>query len=252
MSQPTSRLKPFHSSRFHRPEQVLVVEDEKSIREAVAITLQQENYRVLTAADGETALMMLRQASEPHPLEPINLLILDLILPKLDGLDLCKLVRNDGYNLPILMISARTSEIDRITGLEIGADDYLPKPFGMRELVARCRALLRRSYRSAPLPDTTLTVGEIQLSTDTHCVTVRGEAVSLTPKEFMLLELLMREPQVWSREQLLQQVWGQSFTGDARTVDVHIRMLREKLEINPSQPNYILTVRGVGYRLHSV
>lgn len=240
----TSRLNPL----LRPSESVLVVEDELSIREAVVFTLQQENYQVLTAADGETALHLI-QGSTAETIAAIDLVILDLMLPKLDGLALCQLLRSDGYNLPILMISARNSETDRVLGLETGADDYLAKPFGMRELVARCRALLRRCYCPPRRSSYSLSLGDIELCSETHQVSVRGNEILLTPKEFMLLELFMRHPrQVWSREQLLQQIWGKTFVGDARTVDVHIRMLREKLEENPSQPTYLVTVRGAGYR----
>jgi two-component system phosphate regulon response regulator PhoB len=182
-----------------------------------------------------------------------DLIVLDLMLPHVNGLDLCRLIRHDGYQVPILILSAKASETDRVVGLEVGADDYLPKPFGMRELIARCRALLRRSNYTNPKPSTTqLTFHSIVLYPQECRVTVQDQEVNLSPKEFRLLELFMRHPRrVWSREQLIERVWGPDFMGDSKTVDVHIRWLREKLEADPSHPKYLVTVRGFGYRFGS-
>jgi two-component system phosphate regulon response regulator PhoB len=228
---------------------ILVVEDENLIREMLVLALEAEGFAIATAADGRTALALL-QNSEPNFGEiPFDLVILDLMLPQINGLDICRLLRHQGNHVPILILSAKGSETDRVLGLEVGADDYLTKPFSIRELIARCRALLRRQ-RLGSLPQLpVLQYKEINLYLQECRVTVQGEEVSLSPKEFRLLELFMTHPRrVWSREQLLDQVWGADFVGDSKTVDVHIRWLREKLEKDPSHPEYLVTVRGFGYR----
>jgi two-component system, OmpR family, phosphate regulon response regulator PhoB len=181
-----------------------------------------------------------------------DLVILDLMLPHVNGLDLCRFLRRQGNAIPILILSAKGTETDRVVGLEVGADDYLTKPFGMRELVARCRALLRRTVQTAAaaVPEVaTLRFQEIVLYPQECRVTIAGNPVNLSPKEFRMLELFMSHPRrVWPREQLLERIWGPDFMGDSKTVDVHIRWLREKLETDPSHPQYLLTVRGFGYR----
>jgi two-component system phosphate regulon response regulator PhoB len=174
--------------------------------------------------------------------------VLDLMLPGLGGLELCRQLRKAGDATPILVVSARDSEADRVLGLEVGADDYLIKPFGMRELVARCRALLRRSSSGAS-PSKQVVHGNLCLYPEECRVTRDGLDVNLSPKEYRLLELFMQHPRrVWSRDKLLEQVWGHDYFGDSKTVDVHIRWLREKLELNPSAPEHLVTVRGFGYR----
>ncbi len=228
---------------------ILLVEDEDLIREMLILALEAEGYAIATAADGRTALALL-QNDEPAVGEfPFDLVVLDLMLPQINGLDICRLLRYQGNPIPILILSAKGSETDRVLGLEVGADDYLTKPFSMRELVARCRALLRRQ-RFGGLPQLqVLQFKDITLYPQECRVLVRGHEVSLSPKEFRLLELFMSYPRrVWSREQLLDQVWGADFVGDSKTVDVHIRWLREKLERDPSHPECIITVRGFGYR----
>ena len=228
---------------------ILVVEDEDLIREMLVLALEEEGYEVITAVDGRTALALF-QDSEPTDGDfRFDLLILDLMLPQINGLDLCRLLRYQGNYVPILILSAKASETDRVLGLEVGADDYLTKPFSMRELIARCRALLRRQ-RLISMPQTpVLQLRDVTLYPQECRVTVRGKEVNLSPKEFRLLELFMSYPRrVWSREQLIDQVWGPDFLGDTKTVDVHIRWLREKLEQDPSQPEYLITVRGFGYR----
>ncbi len=230
---------------------VLVVEDEDLIREMVQLALEDEGYEVTVAADGQKAWSYLYRTDNFQEEPGFDLLVLDLMLPQLNGLDLCRLLRHQGNPVPILILSAKGTETDRVLGLEVGADDYLTKPFSMRELIARCRALLRRQRLNvAPAQPQQLNFGEITLLPQECRVLVRGEEVSLSPKEFRLLELFMGYPRrVWSRDQLLDQVWGHDFVGDSKTVDVHIRWLREKLEKDPSQPEYIITVRGFGYRL---
>lgn len=231
---------------------VLIVEDEELIRETIALALTEEGYEVSTAEDGRKGLELISKAGETHQAEalPFDLVILDLMLPYVNGLDLCRLIRHEGSSVPILMLSAKGTETDRVVGLEVGADDYLTKPFGMRELVARCRALLRRHRRSQlQVQEATLRFHEIVLYPQECRVMIRGEEVNLSPKEFRILELFMSHPRrVWSREQLIERIWGPDFMGDSKTVDVHIRWLREKLELDPSRPEYLLTVRGFGYR----
>ncbi|MGB7249580.1 MAG: response regulator transcription factor [Phormidesmis sp.] len=232
---------------------VLLVEDEALIRETVALSLADEGFEVFVADNGQRALEMLLGSAESGQgaIADISLVILDLMLPGMNGLDLCRLVRHRGMNVPILILSAKGTETDRVVGLEVGADDYLTKPFGMRELIARCRALLRRSQSdSKPDDKTVFKFSDITLHTDECQVLLAGKEINLSPKEFKILELLISQPKrVWSRDQIIDQVWGYDFMGDNKTVDVHIRWLREKLEENPSAPKYLKTVRGFGYRL---
>jgi two-component system, OmpR family, phosphate regulon response regulator PhoB len=221
---------------------VLIVDDEELIRETVALHLTDDGFNAVMAEDGRQALDLMRQRDR------VDLIILDLMLPFLNGLDLCRLLRREGNMVPILMLTAKGSETDRVVGLEVGADDYLTKPFGMRELSARCRALLRRERRILP-QQVILRYQDLWMNLDECRVMVRDALTELSPKEFRLLELFMRNPRrVWSREQLLERVWGPDFMGDSKTVDVHIRWLREKLELDPSRPVYLVTVRGFGYR----
>jgi two-component system phosphate regulon response regulator PhoB len=232
---------------------VLIVEDEELIRETLALGLAEEGFDILIAEDGLTALDILggTAASSRVSCPEINLVVLDLMLPGMNGLDLCRLLRHQGIDVPILILSAKGTETDRVVGLEIGADDYLTKPFGMRELVARCRALLRRQQsKISPEKDDFLKFEEITLHPQECRVFLKGGEVSLSPKEFRILELFMGQPRrVWSRDQIIDQVWGHDFMGDNKTVDVHIRWIREKLEEDPSHPVYLKTVRGFGYRL---
>jgi two-component system phosphate regulon response regulator PhoB len=229
------------------PRRILVVDDEDLIRETVAIALQAEGYTVSVVENGTQALDLL-MAGVPQP-APFDLAILDLMLPGINGLDICRMVRHRNVQIPILILSAKASETDRVVGLEVGADDYLAKPFGMRELIARCRALLRRAHRPQTGTPSVLTYGDIVLDLHELRVTVQDQEVMLSPKEFRILELFMGQPgRVWSRDSLIDQVWGEDFLGDRKTVDVHIRWLRGKIEADPSHPSYIVTLRGFGYR----
>ncbi|MEM1394212.1 MAG: response regulator transcription factor [Cyanobacteria bacterium P01_A01_bin.80] len=239
-----------HAADIGQKSRVLVVEDEELIREMLVLALEGEGYDVETSIDGRLAVEQLQSFDANNLNEAtFDLVILDLMLPQINGLDICRLVRHQGNPVPILMLSAKGSETDRVLGLEVGADDYLSKPFSMRELVARCRALLRRQRLITTTEPPVLNYKEITLYPQECRVLVRGEEVNLSPKEFRLLELFMSYTRrVWSREQLLDQVWGPDFVGDSKTVDVHIRWLREKLEQEPSRPEYIVTVRGFGYR----
>ncbi|MEB3251458.1 MAG: response regulator transcription factor [Cyanobacteriota bacterium] len=232
---------------------VLIVEDEEIIRETIALGLAEEGFEILIAEDGLSALDLLggTAAASRTSRPEIDLVILDLMLPGMNGLDLCRLLRHQAIQVPILILSAKGTESDRVLGLETGADDYLTKPFGMRELVARCRALLRRQQtKASPNHDNVLRFEDITLHPQECRVFLKGEEISLSPKEFRILELFMGQPRrVWSRDQIIDLVWGHDFMGDNKTVDVHIRWIREKLEPDPSHPTYLKTVRGFGYRL---
>jgi two-component system phosphate regulon response regulator PhoB len=228
---------------------ILLIEDEDLIRDMVTVALEEEGYEVQTSSNGRAVLNMLQSSDFSRAKFTPDLIILDLMLPEVNGLDVCRLLRYQGDITPILIVSAKISETDRVLGLEVGADDYLTKPFSMRELVARCRALLRRQKYSSSNSSSVQKYRDISLFSQECRVMVRGNEVSLSPKEFRLLELFMSYPRrVWSRDQLIEQVWGADFLGDTKTVDVHIRWLREKLEREPSQPEYLITVRGFGYR----
>jgi two-component system phosphate regulon response regulator PhoB len=225
---------------------LLVVEDDDTIRETIRDALILEGFEVTACGNGRDALQSLQRASGNE--DPFALVVLDLMLPGLGGLDICRQLRKTGDATPILVVSARDTEADRVLGLEVGADDYLIKPFGMRELVARCRALLRRST-SGGTPSKQVVHANLCLYPEECRVTRDGLDVNLSPKEYRLLELFMHHPRrVWSRDKLLEQVWGHDYFGDSKTVDVHIRWLREKLEANPSAPEHLVTVRGFGYR----
>lgn len=221
---------------------ILVVEDEPSIAEVVGLYLRRAGYQVAMAADGRAALQSLdKQMPE--------LIVLDVMLPGLDGFEIARRVRAEG-DVPIIMLTARRAEADRIAGLEMGADDYVVKPFSPQELVSRVRAVLRRS-KGAPAEDReqALSFGELVIDPQTRLVSVRGEEILLTAKEFDLLWLLGRHPrQVFTRRQLLERVWGQSDYIDPGTVTVHVRRLREKIETDPSNPDHIITLWGVGYK----
>ena len=221
---------------------LLVIDDEANLRHTVSYALRQEGYEVLTAADGDEGLAVFRQAAP-------DLVILDVMLPGQDGFEVCRRLRRES-DVPVVMLTARDTELDKIVGLEIGADDYLAKPFSMRELIARVRALLRRSSRraDAELP---ATLDRDGISVDAARREVRGPAgpIELTPKEFDLLVRLMSRPgQVFTREQLLAAVWGVDQPADSRTVDTHVKTLRERLGDDAQRPRWIETVRGVGYR----
>jgi two-component system phosphate regulon response regulator PhoB len=224
---------------------LLVVEDDETIRETIRDALELEGYAVTACSNGRDALQIIQRAPEG---EGFALVVLDLMLPGLGGLDVCRQLRQAQNQTPILVVSARDSETDRVLGLEVGADDYLVKPFGMRELVARCRALLRRSG-SQKNSAQVLQHANLSLYPEECRVSRDGIDINLSPKEYRLLELFMQYPRrVWSRDKLLEHVWGHDYIGDSKTVDVHIRWLREKLEKNPSAPQHLITVRGFGYR----
>ena len=222
---------------------ILIVEDEEKIARFVTLELEHEGYQVQDAYDGEEAVELAREGS-------FDLIILDLMMPKIDGLQACMRIR-EFSNVPIIMLTARSEDTDKIIGFECGADDYITKPFNILELKARVRALLRRAGMAAQKQGGgRLSMGHITLDVDARAAWKDGKSVDLTAKEFDLMELLMRNPgRVYSRENLLNVVWGYEYIGDYRTVDVHVRRLREKLELDPANPEYILTKWGVGYYL---
>lgn len=224
------------------PEQILIIEDEQAIADGLAWALKQEGYKVEVASDGETGLASVRS-------HPPDLLILDLMLPGLSGWEVCRAIRRTS-SLPILILTARAEELDRVLGLELGADDYVTKPFSTREVIARVRAILRRSSASSLGPDDVFTVEGITMDIARHELTVDGSPVSLSPKEWDLLEILLRNKgRVLTRDILLERVWGGDTFLDRGTLDVHIRWLRQKIERDPGAPSRIITVRGVGYKL---
>ena len=213
------------------------------IATSIQYVLSQEGFSTLMAHNGLKAIQL-------YETERPDLIILDLMMPELDGYEVCRRIRASDKRTPILMLTARTSEIDTVVGLELGANDYIAKPVRLRELVARVKAHLRETPQVSEPTAKGLRLGELFIDTDSRTVTVAEKEVDLTFKEFELLLAMAKQPnRVFSRDQLFAQVWGSDFLGESRTVDVHIRYLREKLEANPSQPKHILTVRGVGYRL---
>ena len=225
---------------------ILLVDDEDSVQKLLSYPLERDGYRVLAAKDGEEALSKFAS-------EPVDLVVLDLMLPKLDGLEVCKRLRSQS-TVPIIMLTARDDELDKVLGLELGADDYITKPFSMREFRSRVKAALRRVQlvrereRDGDGAGEPLELGELEIDLGKRAVTVRGTSVRLTYVEFEILATLARSPgRVFSRTALLERLWGDAAYRDPRTVDVHIRHLREKLERDPRDPEYIFTVRGVGY-----
>ena len=220
---------------------ILLVDDEDAVQKLLAYPLERDGFRVVQARDGEEALARFAE-------ERVDLVVLDLMLPKLDGLEVCKRLRSSS-SVPIIMLTARDDELDKVLGLELGADDYITKPFSIREFRSRVRALLRRAAIPATVEEETLERDGLRIDLGRRDVEVAGRAVQLTYVEFELLRTLAASPgRVFTREMLLQALWGGSDYREPRTVDVHVRHLREKLEDDPSEPEFILTVRGVGYR----
>ena len=221
---------------------ILLVEDEASLAESVRYNLEREGFRVSVAADGRGGLERFRR-------EPPSLVILDLMLPEMSGLDLCRLIRDESQ-VPIIMLTAKDSEADKVAGLELGADDYVTKPFSMRELVSRVRAQLRRAGMASDIGgNEVLSAGPVVLDPERHEVHVRGELVGLPPKEFSLLHLLLaRRGRLVTRQFMLEEIWGPDYFGDTKTLDVHVKRVREKIEEDPRHPRFIVTVRGLGYK----
>jgi two-component system, OmpR family, response regulator RegX3 len=221
---------------------VLLVEDEPSLADSIQYSLEREGFLVQVAADGERAVSRFR---EGRP----SLVLLDLMLPKLSGLDVCRIIRQES-TIPIVILTAKDGEADKVAGLELGADDYVTKPFSMRELISRVRAHLRRAGMSADAaPVEFLRGGPVELDLARHEARVRGEEIRLTPKEFELLEVFLeRKGRLLTRDFLITEVWGPNYFGDTKTLDVHVKRLRQKMEENPHNPVHLLTVRGLGYR----
>jgi DNA-binding response OmpR family regulator len=220
---------------------VLLVDDEEIVRDVLSRYLEREGFRVDEAADGEAAVELARR-------DRPDIVILDLMLPKIDGLEVFRRLRS-GSDVPVVMLTARGEEIDRVVGLELGADDYVTKPFSPREIVARIRAILRRGTSDHPSDESTIAVGDLVIDRDRREVRRSGEVVAMTRKEFDLLDVLASHPgRTFSRTDLLEEVWDFAWDGDSSTVTVHVRRLRSKIEDDPSQPRHIVTVWGVGYR----
>lgn len=219
---------------------ILIIEDEFSYRDALSFLLEKEGFSVTTAADGVTGLAEFDSKGA-------ELVLLDLMMPGMGGLEVCRELRQRS-DVPVIMLTARGDEVDKVVGLELGADDYLTKPFSHRELLARIRAVLRRSQAGGETAEV-LAVGDVRMNVDRHEVTLDGEPIQLALKEFQLLEILLRNAgRVLTRTQLISRVWGDDYVGDTKTLDVHIKRLRSKLEPDPSNPQHLLTVRGLGYR----
>ncbi|OEH84459.1 DNA-binding response regulator [Desulfuribacillus stibiiarsenatis] len=226
---------------------ILVVDDEESILKLITFNLEKAGYETLTATDGEKAV-------EIAATQKLALIILDLMLPGMDGMDVCKSIRQNKIKVPIIMASAKDDEFDKVLGLELGADDYITKPFSPRELMARVKAVLRRtseaSMEKEENPEEIISIGDLIVNISTYEVTFHNQLIELTPKEFELLKVLVtNKGRVISRDHLLNTVWNYDFVGDTRIVDVHVSHLREKIEEDPKKPQYIKTIRGIGYKI---
>jgi two-component system, OmpR family, response regulator len=226
---------------------ILTVEDDSTLLSVLEYNLTKEGYQVITSTDGLQGLELARNQKP-------DLVLLDVMLPGMNGFEVCRILRQE-MSIPILILTAKDDEIDKVVGLDLGADDYLTKPFKVRELLARIRALFRRSEivkTRTPDNESLIKTGELEIDVARHKVTLKGKPLELTPKEFELLSLLAKNKGiVFNREQLLEKVWGYDFPGDTRTVDVHVRWLRQKIEINPDNPEHLLTLRGIGYKFES-
>ena len=219
---------------------ILIIEDEESYRDATAYMLQREGFDVSQAGDGAAGLAEFERNGA-------DLVLLDLMMPGMPGTEVCRQLRARS-NVPVIMVSARESEVDKVVGLELGADDYVTKPFSHRELVARIRAVLRRGQDAELLPEV-IEAGDVRMDVERHQVWVRGERVKLALKEFELLELLLRNAgRVMTRGQLIDRIWGADYVGDTKTLDVHVKRLRSKIEVDPAHPTQLVTVRGLGYK----
>ena len=228
-------------SEYSTVTRILIVEDEESLSDPLHFLLEREGFDAAVAADGETAV-------QEFDLHGADLVLLDLMLPGLPGTEVCRQLRQRS-NVPIIMLTAKDSEIDKVVGLELGADDYVTKPYSSRELLARIRAVLRRQGEAEELISTTVQAGPVRMDVERHVVTVRGERVQMPLKEFELLEMLLRNAgRVMTRGQLIDRVWGSDYVGDTKTLDVHVKRLRAKIEQDPARPTTLVTVRGLGYK----
>ena len=233
------------------PTRILLVEDEENFRDPLAFGLRRDGFEVVEAEDGQRAIEIFEASRRPGGVGPIDLVLLDLMLPRLDGTEVCTRIRRSS-SVPVIMLTAKDTELDKIVGLEIGADDYVTKPYSYRELLARLKAVLRRSRAATPEPEPVLVAGGVRMDVERHEVTVDGEAVAMPPREFELLELFMRNPgRVLARGEIIDRVWGADYVGDTKTLDVHIKRLRSKIEPQASSPRYVVTVRGLGYKFEA-
>mgnify|MGYP000638479406 FL=1 len=220
---------------------VLVVEDEQSLREPLVYLLEKEGYEVLDAADGNAAVELFKSTNP-------DIVLLDLMMPGMSGNEVCRVIRQTS-NVPVIMLTAKDSEIDKVVGLEIGADDYVTKPYSTRELLARMKAVLRRNSEPTPVTDGLLEGGPVSMDVDRHLVFVNGQKVAMPLKEFELLELLLENRnRVLTRAQIIDRVWGSNYFGDTKTLDVHVKRIRSKIEDDPARPVHLVTVRGLGYK----
>lgn len=227
---------------------ILLVEDEENYREPLALSLRRDGFEVVEAQDGAAAIERFEAAGRSGGPASIDLVLLDLMLPCLSGTEVCRRIRRIS-RVPVIMVTAKDSEIDKIVGLEIGADDYVTKPYSYRELLARVHAVLRRSHEDGP-QELLLSAGRVMMDVERHEVRVDGEAVTMPLREFELLELFLRNPdRVLTRSQIIERIWGANYVGDTKTLDVHVKRIRAKIEVEPSAPRLLTTVRGVGYML---
>ena len=227
---------------------ILLVEDEENYRDPLALGLRRDGFEVVEAQDGITAVERFEAAGRADGADPIDLVLLDLMLPRLSGTEVCRRIRR-ASRVPVIMLTAKDSEVDKVVGLEIGADDYVTKPYSYRELLARVHAVLRRSHEGEP-QEPLLSAGRVAMDVERHEVRVDGEIVTMPLREFELLELFLRNPdRVLTRSQIIESIWGSNYVGDTKTLDVHVKRIRAKIEAEPSAPRLLTTVRGVGYML---
>ena len=227
---------------------ILLVEDEENYRDPLALSLRRDGYEVVEAQDGAAAMERFEAAGRAGGSGTIDVVLLDLMLPRLPGTEVCRRIRRTS-SVPVIMLTAKNSEVDKIVGLEIGADDYVTKPYSYRELLARVHAVLRRSHEGEP-QEPLLSVGRVAMDVERHEVRVDGEIVTMPLREFELLELFLRNPdRVLTRSQIIESIWGSNYVGDTKTLDVHVKRIRAKIEAEPSAPRLLTTVRGVGYML---
>ena len=227
---------------------ILLVEDEENYRDPLALSLRRDGYEVVEAQDGAAAMERFEAAGRAGGPGTIDLVLLDLMLPRLPGTEVCRRIRRTS-SFPVIMLTAKNSEVDKIVGLEIGADDYVTKPYSYRELLARVHAVLRRSHEGEP-QEPLLSAGRVAMDVERHEVRVDGEIVTMPLREFELLELFLRNPdRVLTRSQIIESIWGSNYVGDTKTLDVHVKRIRAKIEAEPSAPRLLTTVRGVGYML---
>ena len=227
---------------------ILLVEDEENYREPLALSLRRDGFEVVEAQDGAAAIERFEAAGRSGGPAPIDLVLLDLMLPRLSGTEVCRRIRRIS-SVPVIMVTAKDSEVDKIVGLEIGADDYVTKPYSYRELLARVHAVLRRSHEEGP-QELLLTAGRVMMDVKRHEVRVDDEPVTMPLREFELLELFLRNPdRVLTRGQIIERIWGANYVGDTKTLDVHVKRIRAKIEVEPSAPRLLTTVRGLGYML---